>query len=627
LAHWIGNDERLPQGRLAALSYIAFGISILLLLGFWKLQIIDSERYVQLAERNRIHSIPIVAPRGRMLDREGRVLVNNYPSFSVLLLREDAELLEKHLPEVAEGLDIPLEELLQQLEAARSIPRFQPLIIKPEASPADIAFIESRRADLPLLELLMVHRRRYPADGFLAHVAGYVGEASERQVADSRGRLRLGSLVGKSGLERQYNDVLMGTDGLRRVIVNSLGKEVGRLSHLEAVPGNKITLTIDYDLQLAAETAMAGRKGAVVALDPRSGEVLAMMSHPAPDPNQFAVRLPREEWKRLNEDPDKPLLNRAIQAQLAPGSVFKVVMATAMLETDVIPEDFTVYCPGHATFYGRMFRCWVFHKGGHGLVDLHKGVVQSCDVFFYNVGKRLGIERISFFAMQLGLGRRTGIDLPGEEAGLVPSEEWKRRVFREPWYAGETISVAVGQGATIVTPLQLARLVGGVAMGGVFKQPHLLAGMKNVEEERFAISEAATEKVTQALYGVVNEGGTAAASRIQGVEFCGKTGTAQLISLEGLQKTGKRRELTDNGWFVGYAPRRNPEILVAVLLEHGEHGSSAAPVARDVVKRYYEKKSAREKQHITVEYRRFDTETPERELLAQVQAARGGKLR
>lgn len=624
MAHWIGNDERLPHGRLVVTQYVAICLTAVLLFGFFRLQIFDSEYYLELAERNRIRSLPIIAPRGRMLDREGRVIVDNYPSFSVLLLREDPQLLERSLPEVAAGLGLTLEEVQQKLEAAKSIPKFQPIEIKPEATEADIAFIESHRADLPLLELLMVHRRRYPRDGFLAHAIGYVGEASERQVERSGGRLRPGSFVGKAGLEKQYDEILMGKDGMRRVVVNSVGKEVGRLEQVEAIPGKPIQLTIDYDLQVAAEAGLAGKKGAVVALDPRTGEVLAMASHPAPDPNLFAVRIPKEEWKRLNEDEDRPLLNRAIQAQLAPGSVFKVVMAAAMLESKVVPEDFHVYCPGYAMFYGRMFKCHVYNKGGHGVVELHRAVVQSCDVFFYNVGQRLGIDRISFYAYQFGLGRKTGIDLPEEKAGLVPSEEWKRRVFKQPWYAGETISVAIGQGATIATPLQLARTVGGIALGGVFKQPHVLLNLKPVYEDVVALSENTTEKVTQAMFGVVNEGGTAAASKLQGIEFCGKTGTSQLISAEGLAKVGKHRRFTDNAWFVGYAPRRNPEIVVSVLVEHGEHGSSAAaPIARDIVKAYYDKKAAKTKKQYTVEYRRFELDSGA-ELAATLAGGAGG---
>jgi penicillin-binding protein 2 len=607
VSYWFRNDQRLPQTRLAVFSYVIVGMIALLLLGFWKLQVIDSDHYLQLAERNRVRSIPIIAPRGRMLDREGRVLVDNYPAFSVLLLRDDPTLVEKNLPQIADGLDIPLGELKEQIENARNISKFQPIVIKPQATQADIAYIESHRADLPLLEMLMVHRRRYLPGGFMAHASGYVGEVSEQQIAASNGRLRPGDIAGKSGLEKQYNDILMGADGMRRVIVNSIGKEVGRLSQQEATPGKDIRLTVDYDLQAVAENALAGRKGSIVALDPRTGEVLAMVSHPAPDPNDFAIRVSKEEWQRLNEDPDKPLLNRAIQAQLAPGSVFKIVMATAMLESKAIPENMTVFCPGYAYFYGRMFKDHVYGKGSHGIVDLHKAIVQSCDIYFYNVGKGLGIDRISYYATKLGLGRRTGIDLPAEENGLMPSEEWVERVYHRKWYAGETISVAIGQGAVTATPLQLARLIGGLAMGGVFKQPHLIKDARNIAEERFDISEPTVEKITQGMYGVVNEGGTAAAARLEGIEFCGKSGSAQVIGYDTRDKYAKRKQFKDNAWFVGYAPRRNPEIVVAVLVESGEHGGSVAgPVARDVIKTYYDKKNKKGQQQYTVEYRRYD---------------------
>ncbi len=623
MSYWFSSERRLPQERLLAVWYFIPVCTIVLLSGFWNLQVIETKKYTELAEKNRIRSIPIVAPRGRMLDREGRVLVDNYPAMRVLLLRDNPEEVARLLPQVAEGLEIPLEELQALIEGAGSLPKFHPIVVKHEATEADVAFIESHRADLPMLELLMVHRRRYPADGFLAHAVGYVGEVNESQVARSKGRYKSGDIVGKSGLERQYNDVLMGTDGMRQVVVNSLGKEVEKLQQIEAKPGKPIQLTIDYDLQLVAEQALGERKGAVVALDPRTGEILALASHPAPDPNAFALRIQREEWKLLNQDPDKPLLNRAIQAQLAPGSVFKIAMATAMLESKVLPEDFSVYCPGTADFYGRTFRCHVWQKGGHGHVQLHKAIVESCDIFFYNVGKRLGIERIASYAQQLGLGRRTGVDLPAEESGLVPSPEWKQRAFKQKWYAGETISVAIGQGALTSTPLQLARSVAGVAMGGVFKQPHLIrngAGAKAWGERTFALAEHTVERITQAMFGVVNEGGTAAGARLEGVEFCGKTGTSQLISSEGLAKLkGNGRRFTDNAWFVGYAPRRNPEIAVAVLVEHGEHGSSAAaPVARDILKAYYDKKSLKEKQQYTVEYKRYEVPAP---LLAEAAAA------
>jgi penicillin-binding protein 2 len=619
VSYWFRNDNRLPQERLAAASYVIVGMITLLLLGFWKLQVIDSDKYGVMAERNRVRSIPIIAPRGRMLDRDGRVLVDNYPSFSVLLLRDDMPAVEKNLPAIADGLGLSLDDLRDQLSNTSALPKFQPIVIKPEATPGDVAFIESHRADIPLLEMLMVHRRRYLPGGFMAHASGYVGEVSEQQIEASNGKFRPGDVAGKSGLERQYNDLLVGTDGMRRVIVNSIGKEMGRLSQQEATPGKQIQLTIDYDLQQIAEEAMAGKKGAVVALDPSTGEVLAFVSRPAPDPNDFAIRVSKEEWLRLNTDADRPLLNRVTQAQLAPGSVFKIVMATAMLEEKVPPESFTAFCPGYATFYGRQFKCWVYGKAGHGVMDVHNAIVHSCDVFFYNIGMRMGIDRISKYAKMLGFGAKTGIDLPSEEPGLVPSEEWVQRVFHRKWYPGETISVSIGQGAVTVTPMQVAYMIGGLASGGDFKQPHLLKDAQNIGERHVNISDSTVEKVTQGMYGVVNEGGgTAAAIKLQGIEFCGKSGTAQVIGENAKTRFGKgEKKFNNNAWFVGYAPRRDPEIVVATLVEEGGHGASASgPIVRDIIKAYYDKKAKKGQGQTTVQFKRYDLDGDSSEQVA-----------
>ncbi len=603
MSYWFRNDNRLPQVRLAAASYVIVGMIALLLLGFWKLQVIDSDKYGVMAERNRVRSIPIIAPRGRMLDRDGRVLVDNYPSFSVLLLRDDQGELDKNLPAIADGLGLSLDDLKEQLSNTEKLPRFQPIVIKPEATPADVAFIESHRQDIPVLEMLMVHRRRYLPGGFMAHASGYVGEVSEQQIEASNGKYRPGDFAGKSGLERQYNDLLVGTDGMRRVIVNSVGKEMGRELEQEAIPGKQIQLTIDYDLQQVAEAGLGDKKGAVVALDPQTGEVLAFASRPAPDPNDFAIRVSKEEWQRLNEDPGKPLLNRVTQAQLAPGSVFKVIMATAMLESKTPAENFTAFCPGYGVFYGQMHKCWVYGKSGHGAVNLHSAIVHSCDVFFYNIGMRMGIGTISKYAKMLGLGARTGVDLPSEEPGLVPSEEWVQRVYHHKWYPGSTISVSIGQGSVMVTPLQVAYVIGGIASGGDYKQPHLLKDAPHVGEVHVDLAENTIEQVTQGMYGVVNEaGGTGQAVKLQGIEFCGKSGTAQMMSYGAASRLGLGKGKND-GWFVGYAPRRNPEIVVAAVVEDtSEHGGTVAgPVVRDIVKAYYDKKNKKTQGQVTAQ--------------------------
>lgn len=590
MAPWIGNDQKLPQGRLVLVSYLAVAFTILLLVGFWKLQVVQSDHFSDLAERNQVRSIPIIAPRGTMLDREGRVIVDSYPSFSILLLRDDPKQVARSLPQIADGLGVSLDDLKQQLEAAKFEPKFQPVIVKPEASQADIAFVESHRADLPTLELMMVQRRRYPRGGFLAATIGYVGEVSPEQLEESDGRYRPGDIVGKAGLEKEYNEKLEGTDGMRRVIVNSVGKMVRTLDDVEAIPGKPIQLTIDEDLQAVAENDFANKEGALVAMDARTGEVLAMVSRPTFDPNDFAVRIPGKEWAELNSDPATPLLNRAIQAQLAPGSVFKVVEATAMLESKAIPANYTAYCPGYATFYGHLYHC----DHAHGLVDLHKAIVSSCDVYFYNVGKLLGIDRIDQYATGLGLGRRTGIDLPGEEPGLIPSQDWVQRVYHHKWYPGSTISVAIGQGAVMATPIQLARMIAAVASGGTLIRPHLLKDATNTKPDLFPISDDTVRQVTDGMWGVVNEPGgtTSGLVKLQNVDFAGKTGTAQVESYALQSKLGKK--IKENGWFVGIAPRRNPEIVVAALVQGGGWGStSAAPVVRDVVKAYYDKKNAR----------------------------------
>jgi penicillin-binding protein 2 len=592
LAPWNVNDQRIPQDRLSLVSYLSVALVVLLLVGFWKLQVVQSGHFADLAEKNQVRSIPIIAPRGPMLDRDGRVLVDSYPSFSILLLRDDPKALERSLPQIEEGLNVSKEDLRQQIEAAKSEPKFQPIVIKPAASEADIAFVESHRADLPVLELMMVQRRRYPHGEMLANSIGYVGEVSPAELDASNGRYRPGDIVGKAGLEKEYNEQLEGTDGMRRVVVNSVGKVMRTLDNVEAIPGKPIQLTIDYDLQSVAEADFADKEGALIAMDARDGEVLAIVSRPTFDPNDFAVRIPNKEWAALNTDPRTPLLNRAIQAQLAPGSVFKVVESVAMLESNAIPANYTVYCPGTATFYGHLYHC----DHAHGDVDLHRAIVASCDVYFYNVGKLLGIDRIDQYADGLGLGQRTGIDLPGEEPGLMPSEDWVERVYHHKWYPGSTISVAIGQGAVMATPVQLARMIAAVASGGKLIQPHLLKNATDLKPGYFPISDSTVQEITDALWGVVNEPGgtTSGLVKLQNIDFAGKTGTAQTESFALQAKLGKH--LKENGWFIGIAPRRNPEIVVAALVQGAGWGSSVAPIVRDVVKAYYDKKNSRSPQ-------------------------------
>lgn len=585
------DDPKPAGGRIALFQYLALGVFLFLISGFWQLQVRNPEFYSERAERNSIKALPVLAPRGKILDRDGRVIVDNHSSFSLILSRE--HLKPEHVPIIAAGLNLDRGELERRLYRFRSRPRYEPVIIKEELTRAEIAFVEAHRdpEGLPELELVHAHRRLYPQNSLAAHVIGYVGEVSEAELNSPEFiRYEPGDVIGKAGIERQYDDHLRGVDGQRQVLVDNLGRERRVIGFKEATPGRNLQLTIDLDLQVVAELAMEGRKGAVVALDPRNGEVLAMVSRPAFDPNQFAGRIRSEDWKLLVSNPDNPLLNRAIQAQLAPGSTFKPFVALAGLESGAIDENFRVRCPGGASFYGRYFKCWV--KQGHGVVDLHKGLVQSCDVFFYNVGNRTGIDDIARYAEMAGFGRKTGIDLPHEAEGVVPSSQWKMRQFRQKWYAGETISVAIGQGALTVTPLQLAYAVGGLAMGGVWYRPHLVKDLGRREPPRIAkINPENASKVVYGLYGVVNEGGTGVRARLPGISVCGKTGSSQLASNQALKSSKLGQLLKDNAWFVGFAPCESPEIVVAALYEGGEHGYLAAPIVRDVIKAYFDKKS------------------------------------
>jgi len=581
-------DVRFAAGKIAAFQYAGVLIFMFLITGFWNLQVQNPEIYNEQAERNRIKQLPIPAPRGKILDRDGRVIVDNHSSYSLILIRENLK--TEHLRGIADGLNLDYDDLVARVKRYTPRPKYDPITIKEELTPGELAFVESHRDFFPEMELIQAQRRLYPQNGFAAHVIGYTGEVSEQELdSPDFAKYSQGAVIGKFGIERQYNDTLMGVDGERQVVVDNRGKTRETLANKQAIPGKDLQLTLDLDLQAVAELAMEGKNGAVVAMDPRTGEVLAMVSRPTFDPNKFAVHIKSSDWREIADNPDHPLLNRAIQAQDAPGSTFKPIIAIAGLESGAIDDQFAVHCGGGASFYGHYHKCHL--KGGHGAVSLHKGIVQSCDVYFYNVGDRTGIDKIAFYANQAGLGQKTGIDLPHEAEGVVPSSAWKIRNFREKWYAGETISVAIGQGPVTVTPMQLARAYSWLINGGLWHQPHLVKGGK-YREHSWPLSADNVAKVVYGTYGVVNEGGTGGRAQLPGLNVCGKTGTAQLASDEFLKgKTGK--EYKNNAWFVGFAPREAPEIVVVALFEHGAEGPLAAPIARDVLKAYFDKKERR----------------------------------
>jgi penicillin-binding protein 2 len=592
-----GREEKVSALRLTAVQYVVLFIFLLLAYGLWRLQVMHSDEYALLAEKNRVRNVPILAPRGKLLDREGRVIVDNYPSFSALLLRDSTRDLVADADAIARGLHLNADEVRLRIRHFSSMPQYQPIFLKEDITPDELAFIESHKNELPELETIMAHRRLYPRNGFMAHLIGYVGEVTEDMLNQPQFELyNPGDVVGVSGVEKQYNTVLMGKNGFRRALVNSHGKEVGRLDETPAEPGKQLKLTVDLDLQIAAEQAIEGKNGAIVAMDPHTGEILAMVSRPTFDPNDFAVKISRDEWDKLINDPDKPLLNKAIQAQLAPGSTFKILMATAGWQ-EGIAQTLHVNCTGGATFYGRRFGCWV--KTGHGGVDLPRAIYQSCDVFFYTLAEKLGIDRIAKYAASFGLGQKTGIDLPNEVSGVMPSEEWKIRNFKQKWFAGETISVGIGQGAVAITPVQLMRAVGAISMDGRMVVPHVInptnlpPGFVETthysEVKQVPIDPTGWTTITDAMSRVLLPEGTAPSAHIPGIDIAGKTGSAQIVSLALRAKHENSKDFAQNGWFVGFTPRRNPDIIVCVLFEGGEHGKLAARLATQVIKAYVDK--------------------------------------
>jgi len=587
----IDRKEKLSATKLHVSQYVVAAVLLVLGCWLWRLQILGSEQYRVLAEQNRVRKVPVLAPRGRIFDRYGRILVDNYPSVTCFLVRDQQMQLATDLPLISQGLHIPLEQIQATLHHFQYAPRYQPIPLKQDITPDEQAFIAAHKDDLPELETLDTERRLYPKDGFLAHAIGYVGEISESDLNQERfAAYEPGDVVGKSGVEETYDAILRGTDGSRDIIVNSHGKELGQMGQEMAVPGKDLHLTIDLDLQIAAERALEGKNGGIVAMDPHTGEILAMVSRPAFDPNQFSVRLSSAYWKSLMDDRNHPMMNKTIQAQLPPGSTFKVVMTLAGLQEN-LAQEMHVVCNGGVTLYGHFFGC----DRHHGSVDIHNALPYSCDSFYFELANKLGIDKIYSYAHSVGLGQKTGIDLPDEQPGIVPSQEWKLKTQHERWYPSEAISVGIGQGATEETPMQEARALGGIASGGVFVRPHMLMPGQISAEQQAAIDQAYPgsgvarikmtpenwQTITDDMANVVSPIGTAAAAHLDGIDFAGKTGTADVVS--GRKKGSADKATIPHSWFVGMTPRRNPDIVVAVLWEHGYMGNNSAKLAAQVI--------------------------------------------
>jgi penicillin-binding protein 2 len=598
------DDRRVnDEGRLLALR-VGFVVCVCALaVGFWVLQVVQNAKYAEMAENNHLRAIPLRAPRGVLFDRSGRVLVENQNSFTIAIVREQAVHLDETIARLASITGIDPARVRDAVARHRREPLFRPLPVIEHASFAQVAAVAAHRLELPEVVVQEVPTRKYP-DDLAAHLFGYVGEIQEAQINSAEfaaANLQPGAIVGQAGLEKTYNSELMGTDGNRFVVVNSVGREMDELKKEEPVGGERMELTIDYDLQRALEDGFraGGYAGAAAILDPRNGEVLAMTSRPAYDPNDFATGIDNQTWSSLMSDPRTPLTDRLVQGKYSPGSTFKIVMALAALDEGLITPDYQVYCPGSITLYGHTFHC--DKRQGHGLLDLRHALEQSCDVYFYKLASMMKIDDIHEYAARLGLVGKTGIDLPGEVDSLVPSTAWKLKTTGDRWYPGETVSVGIGQGQVSVTPIALATMISAVANGGTVVTPHFVRAADNghgwqavpppAPKSVFPFRPEVLAPVRDGLWMAVNAAGTATSARIAGYDVVGKTGTAQVVSLQNKRDTFEHR---DHSWFVFYAPKDHPQIAGVIFVEHGGWGATAAtPIARHVLETFFAKQEGK----------------------------------
>lgn len=592
--------ERDNSGRLL----LAFQVGVALVfvglaVTFWNFQIGQHARFSEMAENNHQRTLALRAPRGVVFDRNGHVLVENRYSLNISLIRERVRDLDEALALLARVTDVDPQSVYDVIERNPGVQAHRPLVIIRDASLAQVAAVTARRVELPGVLVEQLPTRYYPSSTMASHLFGYVGEVTDAQLREADDpRVRSGAVVGQSGVEQRYNDLLMGEDGERHVVVNSVGREIEMINEVLPDAGQEIQLTLDYDLQRAAEEAFQyeGFAGSAVVLDPQSGDVLSLVSLPAYDPNDFALGIDSETWASLNSDALRPLQNRALQGRYPPGSTFKIVMAVAALEEGIIAPDFKVACRGGGTFFNRFFRC----HATHGTVSLDEALEKSCNTYFYTLGNMLDVDVINKWATALGLGVASGIDLPHEVQGLVPSRFWKQEQFGEPWYPGETISVSIGQGAVSVTPVSLAVMMATVANGETRVVPRLLKAVRGNDGWREvaappltsegALRDETRDAVKRGLWMAVNQEGTGGRAWIEGRDVIGKSGTAQVVSLSGRAAAEDSEfDFRDHGWFVFAAPRDNPQIAGVVFVEHSDHGYLAAPIAKHVMETFFAK--------------------------------------
>jgi penicillin-binding protein 2 len=575
--------------RVSIGVYVVIFLFAALFFKLWYLQVIKGGEYKKFAERNRLRIIEIPAPRGIIYDKNNTVLVKNIPSFDISVAREDFPENPETLSALGKLLGLKPDDIKDRLESVSANP-FKPVTLQQNISLEEVARVAGRKIDFPFLRVDVVVNREYIYGQFASHVIGYLGRLNLKQTKDpGYYDVPREAFIGQLGIEKVYDRILRGTAGKKVIEVDAIGRVIRVVGLQHPVNGEDIRLTIDMNLQVAAEESLIGKTGAVVALDPNTGEILALASTPSFDPNLFARGINYEDWKRLINDPFNPFLNRALQSQYPPGSTFKIITAIAALEEGIITEDTRFQCNGSINF-GRVFRCW--KEEGHGNINLHKAIVESCDVYFYEIGKKLGIDTLAHYASDFGIGRPVGIELDGERTGIVPTTEWKFRTKKQKWYKGETLNTVIGQGYLSATPIQMARLMAAVVNGGKLYRLHLLRdeAAKNTVENEVRIRPENVDFIKKALIGVVaEEGGTGWMARSDIVRIGGKTGTTQVIG--GKQKEGNIPDkYRDHAWFVAFAPEKNPQIVVGVFVEHGGHGSTAAaPIAKKVIEAYFKK--------------------------------------
>ncbi len=596
------SDPEEYKRRFALFTGIIITLVGIIALRLWFLQIIRGEEFKRLSENNRIRLETIPPCRGQIYDRNGVLVVDNRPSFNLCVESEDIRNKDNLIFHLSRLLGCEISEIRDKIDNSQNRPPFKPICIKKDLSWAELSLIKIHKLDLPGVIIEVEPTRNYPLGQFASHLIGYVGEIDERELKSAKfPNNEMGDFIGKGGVERRWHNYLDGIRGGRQLEVDVLGRNLKVLGETNPHPGKNLFLTLDHRLQKLAEDLFKGRAGSIIAMNPKNGEILALASSPSFDPNAFARGITFDEWESLITDPLHPLENKAFQGQYPPGSVFKVVVAVAALEERVLSLNTQIVCRGRHRCGNHIYRCW--RRGGHGTMELHTALVQSCDVFFYQVGQRLGIDRIARYARAFGLGTPTGIDLKDEKSGLVPTSQWKLERYGIPWQEGETLSCAIGQGFFLVTPLQMAVATSAVANGGIIYRPQIVRRIEDTDgrvikefvptsKGHLPVSSETLSILKDGLFGVVNEPrGTGWRARSKMVTICGKTGTAQVVRLD--ENKGRDEKDVpylhrDHAWFVAFAPKEDSEITVVVLLEHSGHGgAAAAPIAKEIIDEYF----------------------------------------